>query len=71
MAAILGRYIDATSRSYFFGDSGVALIPTPKSQRPNDAARLLRVAPRGTEFIGNFVQGVTLVRRDKPLRSGP
>jgi len=33
--------------------------------------RLFRVAPRGAEVIGNFVQGVAPARCDEPLRGGP
>jgi hypothetical protein len=43
----------------------------PQSQRPNDVALSLCVAPRGAEVVGDFVQGITLVRRDVTLRCGP
>ena len=48
-----------------------SLDPDPQSQRPNDAARLLGIAPRGAELVGYLLQRVAIVRGDEPLRRGP
>src|SRR5204862_6018081 len=56
------------SRCHRFRNS---LDSNPQSQRPNDAARLFRVTPRGAEFICNFVQWIAIRRSDEPLSRRP
>src|SRR5207244_4389968 len=48
-----------------------SLDPNPQSQRPNDAARLFRVSPRGAQVIRNLLQRIAAFGRDEPLSRRP
>jgi hypothetical protein len=66
----LGASIEYRS-SLFLRRFRSSLGPDPQSQRANDAARLLGIAPRGAELIGYLLERVAIIRGDEPLRRGP